>query len=105
MRVRQVAHEVPRVAGAREPLGRPREVLRDHVQAAEHEEGAAGHEVLCELAVVPAELFVGLYGSVRIGGARPGRRPQTAAIDDREECRIADELQRREVLDVHPEPP
>ena len=57
VRVRQVAHEVSRVAGAGEPLGGPGEVLEHHVHAAEDQEAAAGHEVLAQAAVVPAELL------------------------------------------------
>ena len=67
MRVREIADEMTRIAGAREPFGRPRQVLRDHVQAPEHEEGAAGQEVLRELPVVLAELLLG----IRLG---PDRR-------------------------------
>ena len=49
-----------RVAGAREPLGHPGQVLDDHVQAAEDEEGGPGDEVLRELPVVPPELLLGI---------------------------------------------
>ena len=59
-----------RVAGAREPLGRPRQVLDDHVQARGRGRPARD-EVLRELAVVPPQLL--RVGLGRSGGARPGQ--------------------------------
>ncbi len=67
VRVREIADQVTGVSGASEPLGGPRQVLREHVQAAENEKAAAGDEVLRELLIVRPELFVG----VRL---RPDRR-------------------------------
>ena len=100
VRVREVADEVARVAGTREPLGGPRQVLDDHVQPAEQEEGAAREEVLGQPRVVRAELL----GRVRL---RPHRRlaarqqRRDRHHDHGEERRVGEELERREVLGVH----
>ena len=100
VRVREVPDEVACVAGTREPLGCPGQVLEHHVQAAEDEEGSATDEVLRQLAVVAAELLV------RVGRRPdrrrpPGQEPEHGCNRDREERGIAQELQRRDVLEPH----
>ena len=77
VRVREVAHEVARVARTREVLGDPGQVLQHHVQASEHEEEAAGEEVLRGLAVVRVELLVRVRlvaGRRRAAGHEPEHR-------------------------------
>ncbi len=100
VRVGEVADEMACVPGTRQPFGGPRQVLQDHVHAAEHEEEPAGQEVLGELAVVTSELLVG----VRLRPDRrllPGHDDEDRGHDDREERRVAQELERGEVLDPH----
>ena len=98
--VREVADEVARVAGACEGHGHPGHVLHDHVHGPEDEEEATPDEVLRHLAVVGAELLV------RVGD-HPNRRrlprhePEHGRDDDGEERRVGQELERREVAQIH----
>ncbi len=100
VRVREVADEMSGVAGACEPLGGPGQVLHDHVEAAENEEAAAGDEVLRQLRIVSTELLV----AVRHRSHRQrlsGQQAPESRDDDREEADVRQELERREVLQVH----
>ena len=101
--VREVAHEMPGVAGSRQVISGPRQVLEDHVQRAEDEEEATRDEVLRRLAVVGAELVLG----IRLGAHR-GRLArhelEHRREHDREEADVGQELERCEVLDVHGRP-
>ena len=89
-----------RITGAREPFGGPRQVLRDHVQAPEHEERAAGQEVLGELPIVLAELLLGIR--LRPDRRRsPGDEHEHPKDNDAEEGRVGQELERGDVLEPH----
>jgi len=103
VRVRQVAHEVSRVAGASQVLGHPGQVLDHHVQRTEDEEETARDEVLRGLAVVRTELV--------IGERLPADRRRLARDesehrrdDDREKRDVGQELERSEVSDVQDVP-
>ena len=100
VRVREVSDQVAGIAHARQRLGHPRDVLDDHVHAAEHEEERTAEEVLRDLAVVRGELFLG----VRLEPKRwlPPRYVAEENRDDNgEKRRVRHELERREVLEVH----
>src|SRR5439155_6968299 len=104
VRTREVADEMSRVAHARERLRDPGHVLDDHMEAAEHEEEASGDEVLRKLAVVRTELGLGIrFRPQRRLSPREQVRDRT--YDDRQERRVGEELQRREVLEVHARAP
>ena len=98
--VGEVADEVARVAGAGQVLGEPRQVLDGRVDAAQHEEEPAGHEVLRRLAVVRVELVLGVR---RLAHRRRLPRNELAdrRHDDGEEGDVGQKLERREVLDPH----
>ena len=96
----EVADEMAGVAHARQRFGNRRDVLHDHVQAAEHEEEPAGQEVLRELAVVRTELVV----HVRLRPDRrlaPRQHVRDRADEDREEREVRQELERRDVAEIH----
>jgi hypothetical protein len=100
VRVREVADQVAGVSGAGEPLGRPRQVLGEHVEAAENKEAGARDEVLRELLVVRPEL------AVRIGLRADRRRlagdePPDRGEHDGDKRKVRQELERGEVLQVH----
>ena len=100
MRVREVSDEMPGVAGSRQVLRSPRQVLGDHVQRAEDQEKAARDEVLRRLAVMGAELVfrVGLVAGRR---SLAGDEPEHRREHHRKEADVGQELKRGEVLDVH----
>ena len=100
VRVREVAHQVARVAGAGEVLRDPGQVLEHRVDAPEDQEEAAGEEVLRRLGVVRVQLVV------RVGRLADRRRAARHELGDRgdhdrEEGDVGQELQRREMLDPH----
>ena len=100
MRVREIPDQMTCVARSREPVRDPGQVLQCHVHRAEHEEAAAGDEVLGEPPVVACELLV----AVRIGALRCGLARNEAADhrhDDAEERDVGQEVERGEVLDPH----
>ena len=100
VRIREVAHEMSRIAGAREPVRRPRQVLQHHVNAAEQEERAACEEVLRQAPVVRLQLVIGVrLGSH--GSLAPRQDGGDRSDHHREERRIRIELQRREALGEH----
>ena len=98
--VREVADEVARVPATSEPLGRPRDVLRRHVHSADDEEDPTRHEVLPEAHVLRPELCVRVW-LCPYRRALAGQETHERHDDHREECDVAQELERREVLDPH----
>ena len=99
VRVRKVPDEVAGVAGLRQVLRDPGQILDDHVQRAEHEEETARDEVLRRLAVVDPELVLGVR---LVAGRRSlaGHELEHRGEHDREEGDVGQELERREMLDV-----
>ena len=100
VRAREVAHEMTGVAHARERFGDCGHVLDDHVHAAEHEEEPAGDEVFRELAVVRSELVV----RVRLSPDRrlaPRQHVRDRADEDCKEREVRQELERRDVAEIH----
>ena len=100
VRVREIADEMAGVAGAREVLGGPGQVLHHHVQAPEHEEAAAREEVLRGLAIVRVQLLV----RVRLVPRRrraAGHEPEHRRQQHGEEREVGQELEGGDVLEIH----